>query len=139
MLASAEIFQPAMVIAAPVLFLSTAIRSVPSGALAAGERQGAIWHSDTGQIASPEHPAVGGDTLSMYTTGLSDEGVIPPQVAVGGRLAEVLYFGSAPGYPGFNQINIRVPAGIAPGPAVPVRLTYLGRPSNEVMIGVGQP
>jgi hypothetical protein len=124
-IASAEIFRPAMLSPAPVLF-----------PLGAAGFQGAIWHSETGQIASSEHPAVAGDVLSMYTTSLIDGGVIPPQVAIGGRLAEVLYFGGAPEYPGFNQVNVRVPAGIAPGSAVPVRLTYLGRPSNAVMIAV---
>jgi uncharacterized protein (TIGR03437 family) len=72
----------------------------------------------------------------MYTTSLIEGAVIPPQVSVGGQLAEILYFGDAPGYPGYFQINFQVPSGITPGSSVPVGLTYLGRSSNPVSIAV---
>jgi hypothetical protein len=124
-LSSAEIYTPAALVHAPVLF-----------SLSGDGGQGAIWHGTTGEIASPGHPAVGEEVLSMYTTGLPEGGMIPPQVTIGGELAEILYFGDAPGYPGYNQVNFRVPNGVAPGPEVSVRLRYIERPSNEVTIAV---
>ena len=123
-LASAELYTPAVLIAAPTLF------SLSSD----GKGQGAIWDGITGIVASPSAPAIAAEVLSMYTSGLGK--VIPPQVAVGGRLAEIQYFGDAPGYPGYTQVNFRVPDGTTPGSAVPVRLIYLGRSSNEVTIAV---
>ncbi len=122
---SAQIYKPAVPVPTPVLFALSQD----------GPGQGAIWHAATGQVASPANPANAGEVLAMYTTSLVDGGVIPPQVSIGGRLAEVFFFGNAPGYPGFNQVNFRVPGGVASGPAVPVRLTYLGRPSKTVTIG----
>jgi hypothetical protein len=121
----ADLYNPSVLSPAPKLF-----------AVAGGIGQGAIWHGSSGAIASPNSPAVAGEVLSMYTTSLSDGGLIPPQVTVGGRLAGILYFGAAPGYPGYNQVNFRVPSGVTAGPAVPVRLTYNTRPSNAVTIGV---
>jgi hypothetical protein len=122
--ASAELYKPSAPVPAPLLF------SVSGD----GQGQGAIWHAATGQVASGDNPAIAGEALSMYTTSLIEGGVIPPQVSVGGRLAEILYFGDAPGYPGYFQVNFRVPGGISPGAAVPVRLTYFGRPSNATTI-----
>jgi hypothetical protein len=125
-LTSAENYHPARPIPAPVLF--------SLGGDAQG--QGAIWQASSGEVATAAHPAAAGDVLSLYTTGLVESGAIPPQVAVGGRFGETLYFGDAPGYPGYYQVNFRVPDGVSPGATVPVRPTYLGRPSNAVTIGV---
>lgn len=125
-LATAEVYTPPVLVPAPVLFSLSGD----------GQGQGAIWNAATGQVASPDNPASAGDVLSMYTTSLIEGGAIPPQVAIGCKLAEILFFGDAPGYPGYFQVNFRVPNGVVPGNSVPVRLTYIGRPGNAVTIGV---
>ena len=96
---SAELYTPRVLVPAPVLFSLSGD----------GRGQGAIWHAATGQAASANNPAIASEALSMYTTSLADGGVIPPQVAIGGRLAELLFFGKAHGYAGLNQVNVRVP------------------------------
>ncbi len=125
-LSSAELYTPASMIPAPALF----------SVLTDGVEQGAIWHSAAGEIISSGHPAIAGEALSMYTTNLAEGGLVPPQVAVGGKLAQLLYFGAAPGYPGYSQVNFVEPQNVAPGPAVSVGLTYLSRPSNTVTMAV---
>src|SRR5260221_14669662 len=85
--ATAEIYHPAVFVPARVLFSLS------------GDGQGAIWHAATGQLASESNPAISGEVLAIYTNNLIDGSKIPPQVAIGGRMAEVLFFGNAPGYP----------------------------------------
>jgi hypothetical protein len=123
-LSTATIYHVAHPAPSPVLY------SLPGGS------EGAILHAATHEIVYRENPAIQGEALEVYGAGLIDGGAIPPQVSVGGRLAEVLFFGKAPGYSGLNQVSVRLPDGIAPGPAVPVRMFYLGRPSNEVTIAI---
>src|SRR5262249_46663043 len=125
-LSSAELYAPQVLVPAPVLF------SVSGD----GQGQGAVQHADTYQLVTGVNPAVAGEIILIYGKGLSDGSLIPPRVAIGGRWGEILYFGRAPGYAGLNQINVRVPDGLTPGPSVTVRLNYLGRSSNEVTIGV---
>jgi hypothetical protein len=123
---TAEIYHPANPIKSPALFTTS-------------NGQAVVWNSATGALVSPGGafvPAQAGDILSTYTNNLIEGGVLPPQVSMGGKAAKILYFGDAPGYPGYFQINFQVPAGVTPGSSVAVVLTYLGRSSNAVSISV---
>jgi WD40 repeat protein len=124
--ATADIYRPAVV--RPAAALLSAPGETGSG--------GAILHAESHQEVTVNNPAIAGEALEIYGSGLIEGSVVAPQVTIGGRLAQVLYFGSAPDVNGVSQVNIRVPAGITAGARVPVRMHYMGRISNEVTLAI---
>jgi adhesin/invasin len=110
--------------------------------------------SDQVTLAQPGTPAVVGETIVIYCTGLgavtpavkegSPAPTTPPlsttvyqvTVTIGGQAAQVAFSGLTPGYAGLYQINAVVPAGITTGDAVPVVLSVAGQDSPPVTMAV---
>jgi uncharacterized protein (TIGR03437 family) len=89
------------------------------------------------------NPASAGDALLIFCTGL---GTVSPSVpagaaastsalsyidnpvtvTVGGKDAQVLFAGLAPGWVALYQVNVLVPAGVTAGPSVPLVVTAAG-------------
>ncbi|MBM3747194.1 MAG: hypothetical protein FJW34_15510 [Acidobacteria bacterium] len=122
-------------ITVPVARSSPAVFSMDS----TGRGQGAILNQDS-SVNSAANPADRGSIVVLFGTGAGQTdppgvdgrlalGVLPKprlpvSVAIGGQAADILYAGAAPTLvAGFLQINARVPAGITPGTAVPVKVT----------------
>jgi hypothetical protein len=125
---TAELYTPPTLIPTPTLLSSSEESD-----------EGLILHAGSGNLVSAENPAIAGDTLEIRFTGLHGESVIAPRVMIGGRLTEVLSFTARPDSSGVSAVLIRMPTGIEPGPAVAVRLSYIGRTSNQVTLVVAQP
>ena len=116
---------------------------------AGGITFGAILHANY-QLADTVDPAVAGETLLIYCTGIG--AVSPPQssgvaasgvvsstvmptVTIGGLTSTISYSGLALGFAGLYQINTTVPAGLNSGNN-PVVITMGGVASNSAMLPV---
>jgi uncharacterized protein (TIGR03437 family) len=121
-----------------------------------GTGPGAIQGQKPGGIPAlntAANPASVGDALLIYCTGLGT--VSPPvpagaaastsvlsytdnpvTVTVGGKDAQVLFAGLAPGWVALYQVNVLVPPGITPGPSVPVVVTAAGAASTPVTVAI---
>jgi hypothetical protein len=135
--ASAELYVPSVLVPAPTLLSLSGDGRGPAAIIRAGTalvsfRTGALF----GEVISSSNPATVGEALEMYCTGLDDGSRIRPVVTIGSRRADILSVRRVPGVAGIGQVTVRVPEGVAPGPAVAVRLMYLGRTSNDVTIVV---
>jgi uncharacterized protein (TIGR03437 family) len=120
-----------------------------------GSGQGAVLIAGTSTLASPTGQAArsGMDYISIYATGLGPvtnqpatgavapgeplaETTSPVSVMIGGVPAVVQFSGLTPGTVGLYQINALVPAGLAPGDAVPLSIAVGGVTSNTVTIAI---
>jgi uncharacterized protein (TIGR03437 family) len=121
-----------------------------------GTGPGAILGQKSGGIAAlntAANPASAGDALLIFCTGIGT--VSPPvpagaaapastlsytdnpvTVTVGGKDAQVLFAGLAPGWVALYQVNVLVPAGVAAGPSVPVVVTAAGASSTPVTVAI---
>ena len=121
-----------------------------------GAGQAAAINQD-GTLNSPSHPAAAGSYISLYATG---EGVTKPGgmdgklasaplpipaaaiiVTIGGKTVTPSYAGGAPGeVAGLMQVNVQIPANVAPGNAVPVTVEVPGYSTTQpgVTIAVGK-
>ncbi|HEX5229262.1 MAG TPA: hypothetical protein VFW44_16215 [Bryobacteraceae bacterium] len=131
---------------APAVFTQDQSGSGP-GAILVQKANGAI------ALNTSANPASKGDALEIFSTGLG--AVNPPvtagsaasttvlsrtddevTVTVGGQSAQVLFAGLAPGFVGLYQVNVLMPAGVAPGNSVPVILSQGDAVSPTVTVSV---
>ncbi len=99
----------------------------------------AVAFNEDGSVNTPSNPAKAGSIVVLWTTGAGQTtppgingklaiGTLPAPVApvsvlIGGRYADIHYFGAAPTLvAGLFQLNVRIPPDTVPGNAVPVLL-----------------
>jgi adhesin/invasin len=128
----------------------TVITSVAPGLFMDGFRAAALNPDLTVHTAATPQPA--GAILAFFITaqgavspGVADGTAAPATplslvqgvsgAAIGGRAAEVIFAGLAPGYAGLAQINVRIPEGLGPGDH-PAFITIDGQPSNAGLVTV---
>jgi uncharacterized protein (TIGR03437 family) len=100
-----------------------------------GVGEGAILNGMTWQPGPFSIDTNGRSTvMSTYVTGLDLSS--PPTVSIGGMPAGVMWYGTAPGYAGLQQINVSLPAGVAGTGRVPVTVTSNGQTSNVTFMEV---
>jgi uncharacterized protein (TIGR03437 family) len=118
-----------------------------------GTGQGAVLDKD-GKLVGASAPAKAGDIVQVFCTGLGPTNpavasgqagpkseplarvVAAVEARIGDKPAVVHFAGLAPGFVGLYQVNVQIPAGVAPGPAVSLVLTQSGVASNTVTLAL---
>ncbi len=118
---------------------------------ASGIAIGAVLHAKTFAPVTDKDPAIAGEFLSIFSTGLGalqqpvSSGTVPPSpppetvsrptVTIANLQAPVIYSGLAARFAGVYQVNVQVPAGVPSG-TQPLQVTIGGVPSNTVSLFV---
>jgi uncharacterized protein (TIGR03437 family) len=118
-----------------------------------GTGQGAILDKN-GKLVDASAAAKAGDIVQVFCTGLGPTNpavasgqagpkseplarvVAAVEARIGDKPAVVHFAGLAPGFVGLYQVNVQVPDGLAPGPAVSLVLTQNGVASNTVTLAL---
>jgi len=113
--------------------------------------QGAILDTNY-RLISAANPAVGGDYVQIFCTGLGpvsnqpatgspalssplSKTTVTAMVNIGGTTQEAEFSGLTPGDVGLYQVNVQVPMGVT-GTAVPVSISIGGATSNTVTMAI---
>ncbi len=108
----------------------------------AGIFPGGVLHAGTG-VSALTTPVHAGDYIEIYCTGLGptrtvgsfQETVLTPIVFIGATPVQPVYSGLSSGSVGLYQVNVQVPAGVAPG-IEPLLMSVDLAHSNQVNITV---
>jgi uncharacterized protein (TIGR03437 family) len=120
--------------AVPAIFTRDSSGSGPASALNALDNS----------VNTPTNPLHAGDYVELFATGLGrttlKDGLEyanqQPTVSIAGMDCPVTFAGRAPGFPGVDQINCVVPAGIGSNSAAPVAIVSGNRTSNVATLAV---
>lgn len=101
---------------------------------------GAVLHAGTA-VSAATTPVHAGDFIEIYCTGLGrtsnvdglQAAAVTPTVFFGATPVRAVFAGLAPGFVGLYQVNVQVPAGLAPG-LTPLLMSVNMAHSNEVKI-----
>ena len=104
---------------------------------------GAVENQD-GSLNGPANPAARGESLMVFGTGLGSVTKSGPTssanstvtVLLNGDELPVSFAGLTPGFVGLYQVNVPIPAAIAPGSVIFLTLKEGGRISNPVSIAI---
>lgn len=124
--------------AVPALFTQDSTGAGPAAAL----------HAQTSQLVTAANPAVPGEFLELYLTGLGatqssgnlQVATLTPTLTLGPspsqRQLPIAFAGLAPGFTGLDQINFQVPANAPSGAAVPIQVSSAGFSSNVATLAI---